>query len=163
DVRATAVEALPEDVEEMIDLFVPAFRDEDERVWRAALSHLAALPKRYLPLVWAALREAASAKREELIRAIEEADPNDLMGLAAALDSPDLRRSAGEVLERMGAMAVQALIEFTSGADAEAAASAGSLLERIAGPGPFVERVASIEPAERLRAVQVLAAMGGPT
>jgi HEAT repeat protein len=82
--------------------------------------------------------------------------------LAAALASPDLRRSAGEVLERMGPMAVQALAEVTTGADAEASIAAGVLLDRIAGAAPFVDDLGSIEPDQRLRAVQVLAALGGP-
>jgi HEAT repeat protein len=83
--------------------------------------------------------------------------------LAAALASADLRRSAGEVLERMGAMAVQALADVTTGDDPEASVAAGVLLDRIAGSGPFIDELSSIAPDQRLRAVQVLAALGGPS
>jgi HEAT repeat protein len=288
DVRATAVEALPDGIDGMVDLLGRAFGDEDERVWRASLSHLAALPPRDLPVVWRALRQAAPAKREELVRALEAVDPDRLMELAtsnarapsqddralavelaardgsveasglvvsaledpdpgvrrtaaaamatlrapaavpalsrsladpqaevrieairalglidddtvpdvliralkdpevrvremaadalsrwhspavarrlaAALASPDLRRSAGEVLERMGAMAIQALADVTTGTDPEASAAAGILLDGIAGPDPFIHELSSIEPDQRLRAVQVLAALAGPS
>jgi HEAT repeat protein len=288
DVRATAVEALPGGIDGTVDLLVPAFADGDERVWRASLSHLAALPSRDHPLVWRALRRASAVKREELIRALEAVEPERLMDLAAsnarassqedralavelaarvgsaeasgvvvsaledpdpgvrraaaaalatlrapaavpalsrsladpqaevrieairalglidddtvpgvligalkdpevrvrevaadalsrwhspavarrlaeALVSADLRKSAGEVLERMGTMAVQALADVTTGDDPEASLAAGILLDRIAGPGPFIEELTSIAPDQRLRAVQVLAALGGPS
>jgi HEAT repeat protein len=83
--------------------------------------------------------------------------------LAAALASPDLRKSAGDVLQLMGAMAVQALADVTTGDDPEASIAAGILLDRIAGPGPFIDELSSIEPDQRLRAVQVLSALGGPS
>jgi HEAT repeat protein len=270
----------------MADLLAPAFADKDERVWRATLSHLAAVPERDLPAVWRVVRQAPPDKREELVRAIEAIDterlmrlaatnargsspedralavelaaragsveaarlvmialedpdpgvrrtaasamttlrapaavpalsrsltdpqaevrieairalglidddtvPSVLIGalrdpevrvremaadslsrwhspavaqrLAAALTSPDLRRAAGEVLARMGPMAVEALAEVATGENPEAATAAGVLLERIAGAGPFVDRMSSIEPEERLRAVRVLGALGG--
>lgn len=287
DVRATAVEALPNGIDGMVELLGPAFEDRDERVWRATLSHLAALPERDLPAIWRAVRHAPPYKREELTRALEEFDaerllalaaanarapspedralavelaaragsvdastlvmgaledpdpsvrrtaasamttlrapaavpalsrslndpqadvrieairalglidddtvPGVLIGalrdpeirvremaadalsqwhspsvarrLAAALASPDLRRAAGEVLSRMGSMAVEALADIATGNDPEAAAAAGTLLERIAGPGPFIDHLSSIEPGERLRGVRVLGALGGP-
>jgi HEAT repeat protein len=83
--------------------------------------------------------------------------------LAAALASPDVRRAASEVLSKMGSMAVQALAEVATGDQPEAAKAAGQLLDQIAGPGPFIERLSSIEPDERLQAVLVLAALGGPS
>jgi HEAT repeat protein len=288
DVRATAVETLPNGIDGTVNLLVPAFADGDERVWRASLSHLAALPSRDLPVVWRALRHTSVAKREELIRALEAADPDRLIELATsnarassqedralavelaaragsaeasglvvsaledpdpgvrrtaaaalatlrapaavpalsrsladpqaevrieairalglidddtvpgvligalkdpevrvrevaadalsrwhspavarrlaeALASADLRKSAGEVLERMGIMAVQALADVTTGDHPEASLAAGILLDRIAGPGPFIDELSSIAPDQRFRAVQVLAALGGPS
>jgi HEAT repeat protein len=82
--------------------------------------------------------------------------------LASVLSSPDLRRPAGDVLARIGQTAVRPLVEVATGDDVEAAAAAGSLLERIAGPSAFTAGLASIDPEERLDAVRVLGAMGGP-
>jgi HEAT repeat protein len=286
DVRATAVEALPDGMDGVADLLGPAFRDHDERVWRAAVPHLASLPDSDAPVLWTAFLEATPSRREELIRAVERGDPDRLIALAAshaqtgspedralavelssraasveavrlvvaaledpdsgvrraaaaalsalrppsavaalsrslsdpqvdvrieavralgvidddtvpsvliealkdpeirvremaadglsrwhspavsrqlaaALASPDLRRAAGEVLERMGPMAVPALADVTTGADPEASIAAGVLLDRIAGAEPFVEDLGSIEPDQRLRAVRVLAVLGG--
>jgi HEAT repeat protein len=288
DVRATAVETLPEGIEsEASSLLVPALEDEDERVWRASLRHLAALPEEDLPVLWAALRESPPRKREALLRAVEGIDVHRLARLAAdharaeaagdrvmavdlaaragtaeatplvltaledpdptvrrraasalstlrvasavaalartladpqaevrvegvralalidddvvpdilltalkdpevrvrematealtrwqspavarrlaaALSSPDLRRPAGEVLERMGRVVIDPLTEVAVGPDPDAAAAAGTLLERIAGAQAFVAQLASIDPAARLRGVQVLGAIGGP-
>ncbi len=82
--------------------------------------------------------------------------------LAAALASPDLRRAVGSLLESIGAAAVEPLVEVIPRADRETAAAAGALLERIAGPEPFVRRLSSRVPEERLRAVETLGAMTGP-
>jgi HEAT repeat protein len=81
--------------------------------------------------------------------------------LASALASPDLRRPAGEVLERMGQAAVEPLVDIVMGDDPDAAAAAGALLERIAGAQSFLPGLGSIDPEERLRAVQVLGVIGG--
>jgi HEAT repeat protein len=117
-----------------------------------------------LAILIEALRDPEVRVREMAADALTRwHSPGVAMRLASALASPDLRRSAGEVLERMGGIAVEALIEVAAEGDMEAARSAGSLLDRITGPRPFVDRLASIEPDQRLRAVQVLAAMGGPT
>jgi HEAT repeat protein len=287
DVRATAIEAIPPGAAaQAADALLPALQDDDERVWRATLRHLAALPERSTPLLWSALRIASREKREELIRTIEQLNPSRLerlalsnrhavdrmdrglavelaaraatpestdavvsaledpdpqvrrmaatamsmlrtpaavaalakrlsdphadvrvavvrtLGLidddgvppvliaalqdpevrvremaaealtgwhsppvarrlAAALGSPDLRRAASDVLLRMGEAAVQPLVEVVMGRDLEAAAEAGSLLERIAGPERFVSGLDSTDPEERLRSVEVLGAIGG--
>jgi HEAT repeat protein len=81
--------------------------------------------------------------------------------LAAVLSSPDLRRPAGDVLSRMGQPAVAPLIAVAAGHDVEAAASAGALLERIAGASAFATMLSSVDPEARFQAVQVLGAMGG--
>ena len=43
------------------------------RVWRAALPHLATMPESETQALWSAIKESPPAKREELIRAIEQA------------------------------------------------------------------------------------------
>jgi HEAT repeat protein len=48
-----------------------------------------------------------------------------------------------------------------TGGDVEAAASAGTLLERIAGASAFAASLSSVDRETRFRAVQVLGAMGG--
>jgi HEAT repeat protein len=81
--------------------------------------------------------------------------------LAAALASPDLRRPAGDVLARIGLTAVEPLVDVAADDNVEAAAAAGAVLERIAGASAFAKSLSSVDPQERLRAVQVLGAMGG--
>jgi HEAT repeat protein len=287
DVRATALETLPRaTVAEMAALLLLALQDEDDRVWRAAVSHLVSLPARELPMLWSALRQSPTAKREELIAALERSEPDRLATLAAqnahsprpveralatemaarvgtpecsalvaaalsdpdprvrrtaavamssirtptavrelsrtlsdphaevrveavralgmidddgvpailitalqdpearvretasealgrwhspavarrlaaALGSPDLRRPAGDVLERMGHAAVKPLVEVVMGGDPDAAEAAGALLQRIAGAESFLPGLSSIDPEERLRAVEVLGVIGG--
>src|SRR5205814_1755565 len=82
--------------------------------------------------------------------------------LAAALSSPDLRRAAGAVLERMGSAAVEPLVDVVAGGEAEAAAAAGTLLDRIAGAERFVAGMSSTDPDQRLRSAEVLGAVRGP-
>jgi HEAT repeat protein len=113
DVRATAVEALPIDAEEMAELLLPAFQDQDERVWRAALPQLAATPRGALTLTWSALRDAPPARREELIQAIDAADPGRLVELAAAnarSSSPEERVLTVELASRAGTPEATALV-----------------------------------------------------
>jgi HEAT repeat protein len=289
DVRSTAVDVLPQGIAgEAARLLASAFGDQDERVWGAAVRHLAALPYRHLHVLWDAIRTGDTMKREELVRAIERSDPHRLAQLALdnggspestdralsvqlaaragtpectrlvvtalsdpdpavrrtaamsmsslrspsgrealartmsdpqaevrveairalglidddevpavliqalrdpevrvremaaealsrwrspavarrmaeALSSPDLRYPAGDVLRSLGAMAVEPLVDVVMGNDPEAAAAAGILLERISGAQPFVDEVASTDPGRRLRAVEVLGAIGGST
>jgi HEAT repeat protein len=83
DVRATAIETLPPALSgEVAELLLSAFMDEDERVWRLTISHLAELPQRDLPLLWSAIRDAPEAKREELLTSLERYDSDRLAKLA---------------------------------------------------------------------------------
>jgi len=287
DVRATAVDILPRGMAgEAAGLLLSALESDDERVWHASLGHLAEVPDRELPVLWAAIRAASLVKREELVRAVERADPErmtqlalgnaqapdpadrelatqlasraattettrlvlaalgdpdpgvrrtaatalsmlrtptavqalagrlsdpqadvrveavhslggidddqvpavliealkdpevrvrDMAGealsrwhspavarqLAAALSSPDLRRPAGDVLLGIGEAAVGALADVVVDGEVEAAAAAGSLLDRIAGSARFLTELASTETDRRLRAIEVLGAIGG--
>jgi HEAT repeat protein len=114
------------------------------------------------PVLIAALKDPELRVREMAAEALTRwHSPAVARRLAAALAAPDLRRPAGDVLVRMGKTAVEPLIEVITGDDVEAAAAAGALLERIAGVPAFAEHLSSVDPEERLRAVQVLGAMGG--
>ncbi|MGH2554251.1 MAG: HEAT repeat domain-containing protein [Actinomycetota bacterium] len=114
------------------------------------------------PVLIAALKDPELRVREMAAEALTRwHSPAVARRLAAALAAPDLRRPAGDVLVRMGTTAVEPLIEVITGDDVEAAAAAGALLERIAGVSAFAEHLSSVDPEERLRAVQVLGAMGG--
>lgn len=83
DVRATAIETLPPALSgEVSELLLSAFMDEDDRVWRPTIPHLAELPERDLPLLWSAIRDAPEPKREELLAALERYDSDRLAKLA---------------------------------------------------------------------------------
>ena len=82
--------------------------------------------------------------------------------LAAALASPDLRRSAVEVLERLGPVATRALVDVVGrGEPAAAVTAAAGLLKRVTGADAFLEGLTAMDPDERLRSVEVLGAIGG--
>lgn len=81
--------------------------------------------------------------------------------VAAALASPDLRRPAGAVLERLGPVAIDPLVDVVMGADAEAARAAAALIDRLAGVARFTAALSSTAPGDRLKAVRVLGAIGG--
>jgi len=82
--------------------------------------------------------------------------------LVAALATPDIRRAAAEVLRRMGETAIEPLLEAAGTGAPGTGDPAGSLLAEMVGPDRFVDELSSIDPAERLRSVLVLGAMGGP-
>jgi HEAT repeat protein len=88
--------------------------------------------------------------------------PAVIRRLAAALSAPDLRRAAGGVLERMGPAAIEPLIDVVAGSDADVAAAAGTLLDRIAGADRFVVGLTSTDPDQRLRSAEVLGVVRGP-
>lgn len=113
DVRSTAVEALPNGSPEFVELLFAALQDKDERVWRAAVSHLAALPGPDRVTLWAALRELPDAKRAEMVRALERAGPGRLVELAgwgARSATPADRALAVELAARAGTQEGTALV-----------------------------------------------------
>jgi HEAT repeat protein len=133
DIRVEAVRALGLiDDDSVPSRLITALKDPEVRVREAAVEAL---------VRW---RSPAVARR-----------------LAEALSSPDLRRAAGDVLARMGAVAVEPLTDLVMRSDPEARAAAGTLLERIAGPGRFLADLGSTNPDTRFGAVEVLGAMGG--
>lgn len=81
--------------------------------------------------------------------------------LAEVLEHPELRGQARELLVRMGPSAVELLVDVLLQASPAVRPEIGDLLERIAGRDRFEERLSSIDPHQRLRALQALAAMGG--
>jgi HEAT repeat protein len=80
--------------------------------------------------------------------------------LVVALTQPAFRRPAGEVLARMGSAAVEPLVDLLLEEGSELSETVGSLLRDLVGPEPFLERLGSMDAAERLRAVEVLGALG---
>jgi len=115
------------------------------------------------PLV-GALKDPAMSVREVAADALARwRSPGVARRLAAALRTPELRRPAGALLERMGLTAVEPLVEVITGQDHEVAAVAGALLSRIAGAETFVTRLSSRDRSVRRTAVEVLGAIGGPT
>jgi HEAT repeat protein len=114
------------------------------------------------PVLIAALKDPEVRVRDMAAEALTRwHSPAVARQLAGSISSPDLRRPAGDVLLRMGHAAVEPLVEVATGDDADAAAAAGALLDRLAGAGTFAAGLSSIDPRERLRAVQVLGVIGG--
>jgi HEAT repeat protein len=109
-----------------------------------------------------ALKDPEVRVRETAVEALVRwRSPAVARRLAQALASPDVRRPSGDVLERMGTVAVEPLVDVVVAGDPEARAAAGALLERIAGPERFRGDLGSTDPDARLRAVEVLGAIGG--
>ena len=80
--------------------------------------------------------------------------------LAVALTQPSLRRQAADALARMGMSAVEPLVDLLLEEKTELSETVGALLRELAGPDRFLERLGAMDAAERLRAVEVLGAMG---
>jgi HEAT repeat protein len=133
EVRVEAVRALSViDDDSVLDPLITALKDPEMRVRDVAAEAL---------VRW---RSPAVARR-----------------LAIALTNPSLRRAAGEVLGRMGSSAVDPLVEILMEDDPELAATVGALLDNLVGADAFLARLGSMDPGERMRAVEALGAMGG--
>ena len=134
DVRLEAVRALGlVDDDEVPAILIPALTDPESRV--------------------------AELAGEALVRA---GSATVARQLTQALSAPDLRRPARRLLERMGARATPFLIEAVVEGDPETRAEAGELLAALRRPADVAPQLAALDPDERLRAVEVLGAMGGP-
>lgn len=116
-----------------------------------------------VPLLIAALKDPAPRVRsmagESLLR---WRSPDVAAQLAAALSSPDLRQAAGQILAGMGEAALEPLVDVVVEAGGDTAAAAGRLLERMVGPEAFIAQLSSRNRNDRVRAVEVLGAIGGP-
>ena len=82
--------------------------------------------------------------------------------LAGVLAIPALRESAAELLLRMGSSAVELLIDVLRQGHAEVTSTVGELLRRIVGAEGFLAQTSDVDPGRRLRAIEALAAIGGP-
>ena len=82
--------------------------------------------------------------------------------LVESLTSPALRRPASELLARMGRAAVNPLVSLLREGHPDIAATVGETLERLVGRDVFLQRLGSMDPNDRLGAVEALGAMGGP-
>jgi len=133
EVRVEAVRGLSEiDDDEVLDALIGALKDPEVRVREVAGDAL---------VRW---RSPAVARR-----------------LALALGDPSLRRPVGEVLARMGTAAVDPLVDMLADEGPDVVRMVGQLLRDLTGPQPFVERLASMDPEDRRRAVEALGAIGG--
>jgi HEAT repeat protein len=104
DVRSTAVQVLPIGLGSLVvPLLMEALADDDERVWEAAVRHLAALPVGELRVVWDALRRAPVRQRDALLADIQREAPERLALLATQHGSssdPEDRALAAEIAGR---------------------------------------------------------------
>jgi HEAT repeat protein len=83
--------------------------------------------------------------------------------LAGVLAVPRLREAATDLLTRIGAPAVELLIDVLMQHNPAVVPTVGELLQRIAQPDEFLSRLDAVEPERRLRGVEALGAIGGPT
>ncbi|MBI4259574.1 MAG: HEAT repeat domain-containing protein [Actinobacteria bacterium] len=115
-----------------------------------------------LSFLVSALKDPELRVREEASDALTRwSSPTVARRLAEVLTSPDLRRPATELLARMGSAAVEPLLDVLDQGDPEIGPTVGELLDRIAGPEAFLERLTSMDPAQRMRAVAALGTIGG--
>jgi HEAT repeat protein len=164
-VRRAAAEALSSlRTSRAIPALTVAMADPEPEVRMEAVRALGAVDDDgVLTVLIGALRDPAVRVRELATEALGRwRSPALARRLAAALASADLRRPAEALLERMGDVAVEPLVDVVLRGDRELAGAAGSVLARVAGPEAFAPRVAAPRLEERRRAVEVLGAMGGP-
>lgn len=84
-VRAAAVARLPDGLgRETLEILTRVLEDPDERVWHAALPHIAAFPADEVPFVWDTLVAAQGEQREALIEALEATGSSMIADLALA-------------------------------------------------------------------------------
>ncbi|MGZ8625234.1 MAG: HEAT repeat domain-containing protein [Actinomycetota bacterium] len=82
--------------------------------------------------------------------------------LAGVLAVPRLREAATDLLTRIGAPAVELLIDVLMQHNPAVVLTVGELLHRIAQPEEFLSRLDAVEPERRLRGIEALGAIGGP-
>ena len=133
-VREEAIRGLSDvDDERVLDPLVNALKDPEPR-----------------------LREMAG---EALVR---WSSPAVARRLVEALTSPSLRRQAGDLLARIGTSVVDPLLRLIGEGDQTVASTmGGDTLERLVGPDVLLERLGSMDPSERLAAVEALGVLGG--
>jgi HEAT repeat protein len=116
-----------------------------------------------IPALISALKDPEVRVRDQAADVlIRWSSPGVARQLVDALRSADLNRAAGDLLSRMGMTAVEPLVEMLLQGSPELTRTVGELLQKITGPDPFLDELASLDPVRRLRAVEALGAMGGP-
>jgi len=83
--------------------------------------------------------------------------------LAGVLAVPSLRESASDLLLKMGPSAVELLIDVLRQGHPEVTPTVGSLLQRIVGLDEFIAQTGNADPDRRMRAMEAIGAIGGPT
>jgi HEAT repeat protein len=149
---------------EAIPALTQALNDPDAEVREGALRALSALDDEQVlePLI-NGLKDPEERVRQVASDAlIRWNSPAVARRLVEALTSPALRRPAIEVLARMGPAAVDPLVNLLREGHPELAATVGVTLEQLVGRDVFLSRLGSMDPADRLGAVEALGAMGGP-
>jgi HEAT repeat protein len=141
-----------------------ALNDPDTEVREGALKALSAIDDEQVlePLI-NALKDPEERVRQLASDAlIRWNSPAVARRLVEALTSPALRRPVIELLGRMGPAAVDPLVNLLREGHPELAGTVGITLEQLVGRDLFLQRLGSMDPAERLGAVEALGAMGGP-
>jgi HEAT repeat protein len=148
---------------EAIPALSQALNDPDPGVREEALRTMSEIDdERVLDPLIAALKDPESNVREVASEGlIRWSSPAVARRLVEALTSPVLRRPASELLARMGTSAVDPLVNLLRGGHPDIAATVGDTLERLVGRDVFLERLGSMDPSDRLGAVEALGAMGG--
>lgn len=116
-----------------------------------------------LPHLVSALKDPEVTVREVAGEVLAQwSSPAAAERLVEALRTPELRSAAADLLLKMGPPAVEGLVDALIDGDREIRPTAGQLLGRLAGAAAFAERLSSMDPVKRLRAVEALGAIGGP-
>jgi HEAT repeat protein len=148
---------------EAIPALAQALSDPDPEVRVEALRTLSIIDdERVLDSLITALKDPESAVREVANEAlIRWSSPAVARRLVESLRSPVLRRPISELLARMGGSAVEPLVDILVEGYPELAPTVGETLERLVGRDVFIDRLGSMDPDVRMRAVLALGAMGG--
>jgi HEAT repeat protein len=149
---------------EAIPALTQALTDPDAEVREEAILALSALDdERVLEPLIDGLKDPEERVRQVAGDAlIRWNSPAVARRLVESLTSPALRRPASELLARMGTSAVDPLVDLLREGHPELAATVGVTLERLVGRDVFLQRLGSMDPADRLGAVEALGALGGP-
>lgn len=141
-----------------------ALSDPDANVREGAVRALGVIDdEQVLGFLVAALNDPEPRVRETASEVLTAwSSPAVAKRLAGVLASPSLRQQATDLLTKMGASAVELLVDVLLHSTPEVRPIVGSLLERIAGADRFLERLGSMDPQARLRAAEALGAIGGP-
>lgn len=108
------------------------------------------------------LRDSEIAVREAASEVLTKwSSPAVARRLAQVLEHPNHRAAAADLLRKIGPAAVELLTDVAIHGRPEIAPVVGELLTEVAGLESFVERLSSIDPEQRRRAVVAIGAIGG--